>query len=64
MSDVSRPFQPRMPLTDREMEVLNEIRSGKPLREASRALRISENTVKNHLRNIIEKLRLYGGSDA
>ena len=64
MSEGFAKFEPPMPLTDREKQILDEVGSGRSLREVSRALHVSENTVKNHVRNIIEKLRLYsGGSD-
>ncbi len=64
MSEFARQFHPKMGLTERELDVLKEIRSGSTLRDVSLALRVSQNTVKNHLRNIIEKLRLFGGLDA
>ncbi len=64
MSDISREWQPRGALTDREMRVLNEIHAGSSVRDISLALHISENTVKNHVRNIIEKLRLFSGGSS
>jgi DNA-binding NarL/FixJ family response regulator len=45
-------------LTPREREILSFIAAGKTNREISEALFIAENTVKNHLKNILEKLRL------
>jgi DNA-binding CsgD family transcriptional regulator len=52
-------FEPKLPLTAREVEVLNEFAAGKSMREVSQGLHISQNTTKNHVRNIIEKLRLF-----
>ncbi|MDQ1682638.1 MAG: hypothetical protein QOH99_1179, partial [Frankiaceae bacterium] len=46
-------------LTDREMEVLRLVAKGMNNRDIARELFISENTVKNHIRNILEKLQLH-----
>jgi two-component system nitrate/nitrite response regulator NarL len=45
-------------LTPREKEILLCIATGETNREISEALFISENTVKNHIKNILEKLHL------
>ncbi len=45
-------------LTARETEVLQLVAAGTSNRDIANALCISENTVKNHLRNILEKLHL------
>ena len=45
-------------LTPREKEVLEHLTRGLTNKELANALYISENTVKNHLRNILEKLHL------
>ncbi|MHB1005249.1 MAG: response regulator [Chloroflexota bacterium] len=45
-------------LTPRETEVLQLVAEGTSNREIANTLCISENTVKNHLRNILEKLHL------
>ena len=56
---------PRTPrLTDRELEVLRLVAKGMNNRDAARELFISENTVKNHVRNILEKLQLHSRLDA
>ncbi len=45
-------------LTSRERQVLELLAAGKANKEIAFSLKISENTVKNHLRNILEKLHL------
>ncbi|MBI4729443.1 MAG: response regulator transcription factor [Acidobacteria bacterium] len=54
--------QPR--LTDREMEVLRLVAQGRNNRDIAKELFISENTVKNHIRNILEKLHLHSRMEA
>ncbi len=59
--------QPQMPapkLTDREMEVLRLVAQGLNNRDIAKQLFISENTVKNHIRNILEKLHLHSRMEA
>ena len=51
-------------LTDRELDVLKLVAKGLSNREISEELYISENTVKNHVRNILEKLRLRSRTEA
>lgn len=46
------------PLTAREQEILEQVAKGKTNREISEYLIISEHTVKNHLKNIMQKLHL------
>ena len=58
---------PKMPtprLTDREMEVLRLVAQGLNNRDIAKQLFISENTVKNHVRNILEKLQLHSRMEA
>ena len=56
---------PALPqLTDREMQVLRLVATGGANRDIARDLFISENTVKNHVRNILEKLRLHSRMEA
>ncbi|MDR7509989.1 MAG: response regulator transcription factor [Armatimonadota bacterium] len=45
-------------LTDKEMEVLRAVSLGASNREIAARLRISENTVKYHIKNILDKLHL------
>jgi DNA-binding NarL/FixJ family response regulator len=51
-------------LTTRELEVLRQVASGKTNRDIAVALGIAENTVKNHVRNMLEKLRLHSRMEA
>ncbi|WP_141500429.1 response regulator [Paenibacillus luteus] len=46
------------PLTDREKEVLERVSTGASNREIATELGLSEHTVKNHLKNILQKLHL------
>ncbi len=51
-------------LTGREIEILQEVADGLTSREISDKLYISENTVKNHIRNILDKTGLGSRHDA
>ena len=51
-------------LTDREMQVLRLIAQSRSNKDIAGALFISENTVKNHVRNILEKLHLHSRMEA
>jgi two-component system NarL family response regulator len=51
-------------LTDREIEVLRLVARGMNNRDIARELFISENTVKNHVRNILEKLQIHSRMEA
>ncbi len=51
-------------LTRRELEVLRLVADGLTNREIARELFIAENTVKNHVRNILEKLHLHSRMEA
>jgi DNA-binding NarL/FixJ family response regulator len=54
----------RPALTGREIEVLQSIAEGMTSKEVGERLFISENTVKNHVRNILDKLGLRSRSEA
>ena len=64
MSTPDRHQVPTPRLTDRELEVLRLIAQGLNNREIAKRLFISENTVKNHVRNILEKLQLHSRLEA
>jgi two-component system NarL family response regulator len=51
-------------LTGREIEVLELVARGNTSRQIAELLFISENTVKNHIRNILDKLGLHSRSEA
>ena len=55
---------PAPALTSRELEVLRLVAKGMSNREIADQLYISENTVKNHVRNILEKLHLHSRMQA
>ncbi len=58
-------LQARKPaLTGREIEVLELVARGNTSRQIGEALFISENTVKNHIRNILDKLGLHSRNEA
>jgi two-component system NarL family response regulator len=59
-----KPDVPAPRLTDREMEVLKLVAKGMNNRDIAKELYISENTVKNHIRNILEKLHLHSRMEA
>ena len=63
--DDPRPQQvPAPKLTDREMQVLKLVARGMNNRDIAKQLFISENTVKNHVRNILEKLQIHSRMEA
>jgi len=64
MSRPEREHVPGLRLTDRELEVLRLVAKGLNNREIAKQLFISENTVKNHVRNILEKLQLHSRMEA
>ncbi|HEY7438758.1 MAG TPA: response regulator transcription factor [Acidimicrobiia bacterium] len=57
-----RQVAPR--LTDRELEVVRAAARGATNREIAKELGIAENTVKNHIRNVLEKLHLHSRMEA
>jgi len=55
---------PLVGLTSREIQVLEELADGITNQEIAIRLFISENTVKNHIHNILEKLELHNRREA
>jgi two-component system NarL family response regulator len=51
-------------LTQRELEILQRVAKGKLNREIGAELFISENTVRNHIRNILDKLQMHSRMEA
>jgi DNA-binding NarL/FixJ family response regulator len=64
MSRPERQHVPGLRLTERELEVLRLVAKSMNNREIAKELFISENTVKNHVRNILEKLQLHSRMEA
>lgn len=60
----TRVKAPAVALTRREQQVLDLISAGEPNRAIASALGISENTVKNHVRALLEKLHARSRTDA
>jgi two-component system NarL family response regulator len=60
--DAAHDAAPR--LTDREIEVLRLVAKGMSNKEIAAELVIAENTAKNHVRNILEKLQLRSRMEA
>jgi two-component system NarL family response regulator len=64
-TEEERPQQvPAPKLSNREMEVLKLVAKGMNNRDIAKELFISENTVKNHVRNILEKLQIHSRMEA
>ncbi|WP_270171026.1 response regulator [Paenibacillus sp. SYP-B4298] len=57
-SYADKMLEPSAMLTSREREILTEVAKGLSNRDISSTLNISEHTVKNHLKNILQKLHL------
>ncbi|MDN5795577.1 MAG: response regulator transcription factor [Intrasporangium sp.] len=51
-------------LTKRELDILGRVARGRLNREIARELFISENTVRNHIRNILDKLQMHSRMEA
>ena len=58
------PAQATAQLTQRELQVLRLVAKGLSSREIAEELYISENTVKNHIRNMLEKLQMKSRMEA
>jgi two-component system NarL family response regulator len=55
---------PGAQLTNRELQVLKQVARGQSNKEIAEELFISENTVKNHIRNMLEKLQMKSRMEA
>ena len=71
MQELSRTKEPEQlgdpafgKLTAREKDILAEIAAGKSNQEIASQLYISENTVKYHIRNILQKLAVQNRTEA
>ena len=64
MTGPERGQVPGLRLTERELEVLRLVAAGLNTRQIAKRLFISNNTVKNHIRNILEKLQLHSRMEA
>ncbi len=64
MSRPDRETGPALRLTERELDVLRLVAQGHSNKEIAVRLFISENTVKNHVRNMLEKLQLHSRMEA
>jgi DNA-binding NarL/FixJ family response regulator len=64
MSRGERAVSSTPKLTERELEVLRLVAQGLNNRDIAKQLFISDNTVKNHVRNILEKLQLHSRMEA
>jgi len=66
-SEVSSPPSHQMriePLTERETQVMEQLRKGLTVREIAAAMGVSINTTKHHMRNIYSKLDVRSRSEA
>jgi DNA-binding NarL/FixJ family response regulator len=62
--NVEQPHLANRGLSDREMEVLECLSEGKTTSQISKTLFISDNTVKTHVRHILEKLEASNRAEA
>ena len=51
-------------MTDRELEVVRLLASGKTYKQVARALNLSQSTVRNHLHNVYGKLNVVDRAQA
>lgn len=57
-TQVKKDDVPIQTLTERELEVLSQVASGKPYKEISQQMHIQEATIRTHVSNILGKLNL------
>ncbi len=63
-ADAKPTAGPAPHLTERELEVLRYVATGRTNREIAEEMCIAGNTVKNHVRNILEKLHMHSRMEA
>ncbi len=64
-ADRSRPHsEPLESLTQREIEILRLVAEGLPNRAIAQALFVSENTIKYHMKNVLQKLGVQNRTEA
>ena len=64
-ADQSRSHsEPLESLTQREMEILRLVAEGLPNRDIAQALFVSENTIKYHMKNVLQKLGVQNRTEA
>ena len=64
LDELASPTPDPLALTEREMEVLPLIAEGLSNKEIAASLHVSQNTVKTHVRHILEKLGVRSRSEA
>jgi len=68
MKQIAQPAHPQekpaMPLSDREIEIIQLLADGLSNKAISRQLSLSENTIKYHLKNILQKLNVQNRTEA
>ena len=64
LDELANPTPAPMELTNRETDILKLITQGRGNKEIAGQLHISENTVKTHVRHILEKLNLSNRAEA
>lgn len=64
LDEFAAPPKPTEPLTGRETEIIQLIAQGLGNKEIAAALSLSENTVKTHVRHILDKLQLRSRAEA
>ena len=66
-AEIAQPMEPRkerIELSNRERDCLRWTAEGKSSWDIGMILNISDNTVKNHIRNVLEKLQLHSRMEA
>jgi DNA-binding NarL/FixJ family response regulator len=53
-----------LPLPNRELDILERVAEGRLNRDIAAELGISENSVRNHVRNILDKLQMHSRMEA